>query len=196
MPILSQVTEILLPNSDGTNTGWGTDTGACWSDVDANDASSCRSDTVGQHFTVRFPDLSVSADDINGGLVDSISAYTWLFLDSPDRAHAVDIKQQLYWNDGGSLTEVGGITHSGVIAKYQTQVWPITSESNADPSKINDYEIKTTYMTQNAAGLMARIIHIYLVVKYTPKVATYNSNVNNVHISSGNTNISSGNIFI
>ncbi len=63
-------------------------------------------------------------------------------------------------------------------------------------SVINDMDVTVTYTAQSNAGIDAAVDFMYLKVKYYEPVDTYDSTVNNAHITSGNVSISRGNISI
>ena len=201
MSILSPVTEILLPNADGTVNNWSPSTGSdIWALLDDYDPTSpsntyATTTTLAANFIVGFPSLSVTSSDIVGGTLHSVAAYAYLYVNG-GRHDSCDIRQILNWNDDGSVSQVGYINHLNVISKWQGEPRLIYSENDADPSKVNDYEVETVYLTQSSSGLEVRVEHIWLEVKYTLKVNTYDDQFNRIIVTQGTSELTSGTIVI
>ena len=191
MSFLSPITEKLLPDSNGTISGWSTTSGGgAYVDVDADDTNYVTSTSVGSTFIVGFENLSVSS----GVTINWIKAYNIIFLNSPDRSHAIDIKMELKLADG---TGVDGTTHSNVINKWITEVNLFANVTSiTDISAINGLQVLTTYSAQNAAGIEANVDHIFLQVNYTPSVETYDDTLNNITMTSGTSTLTEGTIIL
>ena len=197
MAILDPITEILLPNSNGAITNWSTTSGGgAHPDVSTEDTDYITSTTIGADFMVGFTDIQGSV-----GSIISVQFQTVFGTESVVRGHNITCRFE-YDLSGKSV-----LPHQDISSEFKhlnsnnfqdgnvhTQVGdPLTNWTTGD---VNNMNIKVTYTAQSHAGINAAVDYICLKVKYRPALDTYNTTINNPHITSGNMSISSGNISI
>ncbi len=197
MAILDSVTEILLPDSNGSITNWSTTSGGgAKSDVATDDTDYITSTTLGALFNVGFANLSVASAQII-----SVQLNTIMGTNSTTRGHNVTCRYE-YELAGKAIAAAEDFTaENRDIATDRIKEGTVLTQMG-DPltswavSDVNSISMNVTYQAQSDAGIDAAVDYICLKVKYKPIVQTYNNTINNPHIASGNISISSGNIFI
>ena len=171
-----------------------------WSENIANlqndDSSWASSDTAGHLATITLSDLPADATAVQDITVKLVDAYIEL------RGASAVVK--VFIQSGGVNLYNDSTTVNENIATYSQTTRTTSDGSSAwTVSEVNGLRIVLQSVSANpnyggSGGL--RIDQLQLVVNYTAAVVvptpTYDSTVNNIHVTSGNINVTSGNIFI
>jgi len=161
--------------------------------LDADDTNFASCSQPGKKMTIHFSDLTS-----NIGSINSIRFYINGF-DSQvrgasdicyfDLANASDASYSL--SENKTFTDASGLTVQAGTERTTydgSNAWTV--------SLVNGIRIIVGTVNIHPGGTV-ELDHLYINVDYNPAgTATYDTTVNNTHITSGNMNVSSGNIFI